>query len=159
MYANDLDITPGLVERFWSSCEPIPYAGCWIWKGSTSSDGYGQFHVGKNKYVRAHRLAFRIDRCHLDEELLVCHSCDTPRCVNPAHLWQGTMQDNHDDREAKGHTARGETGGMTKLTQVQVLQIRQLLAAGHTQENIAASFDVTDGSISNIKTGRTWSHI
>ncbi len=79
--------------------------GCTLWMGRKNEDGYGIVYVeGRPKL--AHRICFSIKKHAIPDGLCVCHSCDNPPCVNPAHLWIGTRGDNNRDRTAKGRTAR-----------------------------------------------------
>lgn len=80
--------------------------GCWIWQGTKSSRGYGLLIVDK-KQVRAHRYAWKLFKKKSEEGLCVCHTCDTPSCVNPKHLFLGTHKDNAEDRERKGRHGIG----------------------------------------------------
>ena len=75
--------------------------GCWNWEASGHPKGYGQFWVN-GKYERANRAAYRLYKGEIPEGLIVCHSCDNPKCVNPRHLWVGTNSDNQRDRVRKG---------------------------------------------------------
>jgi hypothetical protein len=79
--------------------------GCWLWTGLKDRDGYGLIN-SKNKNIRAHRWAAKYLKGLDIDDLCVCHSCDTPSCVNPEHLWIGTNADNNADRVAKGRTTR-----------------------------------------------------
>ena len=75
-------------------------AGCWIWTGSFFKDGYGQMkRHGKN--LKAHRVFYAEYNGAIPDGLCVLHKCDTPACVNPAHLWAGTDIDNIHDRDTK----------------------------------------------------------
>lgn len=73
----------------------IDSSGCWIWKKSTNSAGYGQLTVNK-KYWLAHRYALSCKQRVLDTDV-VRHSCHNPRCCNPDHLSVGTHADNYQD--------------------------------------------------------------
>lgn len=75
---------------------------CWLWNGNLDKDGYGRIFVAGRGKVRAHRIAFELYKHKIPKKLLVCHKCDNPRCVRPAHLWLGTHVDNMQDMISKG---------------------------------------------------------
>jgi hypothetical protein len=74
---------------------------CWIWIGSTDTKGYGQLWK-EGTQAQAHRVSWELANGLILGGLFVCHHCDNPPCVNPAHLFLGTNQDNMDDMTAKG---------------------------------------------------------
>jgi len=79
--------------------------GCMEWQGTFNPNGYGkaQFKVSDDyTYYGAHRVAYYLEHGDFDRDLVVCHSCDNKRCVNPDHLWIGTQKDNLADMVAKG---------------------------------------------------------
>ncbi len=80
---------------------PEPNTGCWLWLGPYARRDYG--HVsGFTGETLAHRLFWRHHRGAPPPGLHVLHRCDTPACVNPAHLFLGTDADNIHDMMAKG---------------------------------------------------------
>lgn len=83
---------------------------CWPWQGPRNSKGYGQFRLGTkrpHRAVTASRVAWSLSHGRdFPAGMLACHSCDNPPCVNPAHIWPGTHQQNVDDMYAKGRRPR-----------------------------------------------------
>jgi len=136
--------------------------GCWNWTACKDRWGYGRFKIN-GKHCGAHRVSYELYKNKIPEGLLIRHSCDNPACVNPDHLKLGTVQDNVDDRTKRGRHKcgyrKGEKNGSAKLTEADVLEIRQWLEFGYTQRVIAEMFGVAHSRISMIKTGKHWSHI
>lgn len=89
-------------DRLWSRCE-IQANGCWIYQGTQTSNGYGLLCY-RNKAWRTHRLAFKLWHGDVPAGHFVCHTCDTPLCCNPAHLFAGTPLQNTRDSVRKGRT-------------------------------------------------------
>jgi hypothetical protein len=73
---------------------------CWLWNGSCSKDGYGVMGVGRSQ-KRAHRMAYECFVGEIPDGMLVCHTCDVPKCVNPDHLFLGNRTDNMKDCATK----------------------------------------------------------
>ena len=118
-----------LMGRFQSKVFVNPYCGtdqCWEWQDSKDKDGYGKMRVGKRK-VRAHRLSYKLFVGDVPDDMLVCHKCDNPGCVNPSHLFLGSYLDNNRDSHKKGRGAdqTGENNHRSKLTWRDVREIRR----------------------------------
>ena len=84
---------------------------CWLWTGALNSKGYGSMSYN-GKGTNAHRLSYILHKGEIPDGLIICHTCDTPKCVNPDHLWAGTPSENMKDMFAKdrqGSTSRQKT--------------------------------------------------
>jgi len=94
----------------------------------------------------------------IPEGKLVCHTCDTPLCINPDHLFIGTNADNIQDCVKKGRAARakGSRNGNAKFDEGQVIEIKVLLNQGNSRRKIAREFGVAHQTVNAINTGKTW---
>lgn len=141
---------------------------CWPWAGTVRGNGYGRLRVGGRggRDLLAHRAVYEVLVGPIPDGLCVCHSCDNPPCVNPAHLFLGTQFDNMRDMAAKGRQSRqqrpdlilrGESVKGSKLTWEKVSAIRMRYAAGGvTQQDLAAEYGVRQSLISRIVLGQSW---
>jgi hypothetical protein len=152
---NALD-RAGPAERFWSYV--VKGDGCWLWAGGRQNGGYGTFRDRPGHSVKAHRYSYQLCHGPIPPGLCVCHTCDNRACVNPAHLFLGTHQDNMDDRSRKGRQAvlRGEANGRAKLTACQAEAIRRRRKSGETGRDLACTFGVSRATIDRITYGRSW---
>ena len=75
--------------------------GCWNWTGKQNENGYGSITV-EGTYTRAHRAMYFMLHPDADQSLVVMHTCDNPRCINPYHLRLGTQKENMMDMHDKG---------------------------------------------------------
>jgi hypothetical protein len=95
-------------QRFWPKVDKRGPDECWLWKAKRTKGGagYGLIYSGVGTVmIYAHRVSWELaNGCPVPEGLLVCHSCDNPGCVNPAHLWPGTQSENLMDMVAKGRS-------------------------------------------------------
>lgn len=134
--------------------------GCWIYSGRIRDDDYGNiFHNGKHE--KAHRLFWELHNSKIPEGMKVLHKCDVRSCVNPAHLFLGTQQDNMTDMKAKGRwpDRKGSINGNAKLSEGQILEIFTLLEEGRLfNYEIAELYGVAGTTISYIK-NKGWRHL
>lgn len=144
----------------------IQNGSCMDWMGGTDRKGYGCVNwKGKNK--RAHRLSYELIYGEIPKGFLICHSCDNPLCINPKHLWAGTSKQNTLDMMSKGrgNMIKGQRlknsplRPFAKLSEGDVRNIRKRLSSGEKAVTIAKSYNVSDRTIGDIKTGKNWSKL
>lgn len=96
--------------RFWSKVQAGSLDECWLWNASKEPSGYGHFKLsGKEGTVQAHRVVMLYVTGHWPERY-VLHHCDVRACCNPRHLYEGTQQQNVQDRQERSKTWRERTG-------------------------------------------------
>lgn len=138
---------------------PEPNSGCLLWTGWTHHEGYGAFRSGGgNKYKFAHRASWEHHHGPIPAGMVVCHKCDVRSCVNPAHLFLGTVAENNADMDSKGRrgSVPGERHPRARLTAADVIAIR---SDDRYQRVIAAQYGVAACTISEIKSRKKWRHI
>lgn len=151
------------IDRFWYYVDKRGDDDCWECKTAINKAGYpGIWDAEENKKKLSHRYSYEIHNGKIDESMYVMHTCDNPRCVNPAHLVVGTPKDNYDDMIQKGRGVRvfgkGENHPNRKLSEENVRYIREYKDQV-THAAFAEIFDVSQGTIKNIIYNRTWRHV
>ncbi|HEY3526805.1 MAG TPA: HNH endonuclease [Nitrososphaeraceae archaeon] len=139
-------------ERFESLYEKTP--GCWEWKGTLNTGGYGKF-----RGISASRVQYQYVHGTIPDNLQVCHTCDNRKCVNPAHLFLGTIGDNLKDMTDKGRRARGSDIASSILTEQMVLEIRQMRLSGKEYQEISDHFNVKWATVACICKNKQWQHV
>ena len=104
---------------------------------------------GTRKSVSTHRLSYELHYGEIPQGMEICHKCDNPCCINPDHLFAGTRQDNIDDRERKGRNnpPKGEKHAKAKLTELDVLTIREKRLQGVSFGKLAKEYGVCKKTI------------
>lgn len=150
---------PTDLERLISNTAESDPSKCWEWTGARNTAGYGSFQM-RGKWMNASRAAYILLVGEIPNGLHVCHKCDNPPCVNPAHLFLGTHKENMADMRRKNRhrppVLNGERHPMAKLNWDSVREILALRKAGERSASIASKFNVSKGAICDIIYGRRW---
>lgn len=126
-----------------------PRTGCWIWIGAKTYWGYGT-RTNNGKTRRTHRISYELHIGAIPKGMCVLHSCDNPPCVNPDHLFLGTLKDNSQDMVAKGRSVAGIKNGMCRLQESDIEQMRDSWNGGCPMEALAHEFKCSLSTVSRI---------
>lgn len=160
------------VARFMAKVYPEPNSGCWLWDAGVSRGGYGVFRLSDVRHsAAAHRVSYEHHIGPIPEGIFVCHRCDVPGCVNPAHLFLGTAHENVVDMIVKGRglmggdhhwtrrrpdrIPRGSNCHSTRHSAAVIQEIRRLRTTGLSQDAIAGMVHVSQSQISAILRGKS----
>jgi len=135
-----------IIKRFWKYVNKKGPDECWEWKAAKDGTGYGLITI-KMVMHKAHRVSWAIAHhtWPIPNGFQINHTCDNRSCVNPAHLYLGTQQDNMQDRSS--------------LTPDMVREIKRMRKAGYRQNFLAKKYGVSNASIHDICKGKRWSNI
>lgn len=123
-----------------------------------NAGGYGNTTI-KGRMCYLHRLAYA-EHNGLDVfamgDVVIRHTCDNPRCINPRHLLAGTQAQNMQDKVQRGRIPKGEAHKRAKLTDLQVGEIRRLYTLKEnrpSQRTLAVQYGVSQRQILRIVNG------
>jgi|ERR1700734_436300 len=131
---------------------------CWNWTKGINNHGYGNMWI-EGKTRAAHRVSYEIYKGEIPKGMVILHSCDNKRCINPNHLSVGTFKENTHDALRKGRMAFGERQGNSILKNRDVVVIKQRLANKERIVDIARDYSVDETTIGKIKSGANWKNI
>ena len=130
-------------------------SSCWEWAASIGSAGYGHFWF-RGRPRPSSQVSYMLYIGEIPDGLCILHKCDNRKCVNPDHLFVGTVAENSADMVSKGRQAKGESVAASKLTEKQVLEIRN---DPRSQRKIGLDYGVSHTTVCDIKSGAAWSHV
>lgn len=159
------------IDRFWSKVKKQD--SCWGFNSAADRDGYHATSYidvnGTRRKVGAHRFMMMVLGHVIPPGHVVCHHCDNPGCVNPNHLFIGTVNDNNQDKVRKGRQSSfpGSKNGQAKLDEITARKIKQETVVGNRSgynngsnvRAIANKYNVHVETVRLIARGITWSHI
>ena len=159
-------LSPEFQARFWSHVDRKGTDECWLWTANVGrSYGLMQITVNKHKFCfSAHRLSWIIKNQKFppSEKPQILHSCIAcPTCCNPNHLRAGTPQENMADKinQGRGNFPYGQRAWGCKLSDAQVIEIRDLIARGHMQKTVAKMFGISRQQVCKIHLGLRWKNL
>ena len=127
--------------------------GCWEWQGFVNPNGYARLQwtsADGVKTIYGHRTSFRAFKGEIPVGMVVRHTCDNRKCLNPDHLELGTQADNMHDRTRRGGC------GWAKLTPESVRDIHSEYESGATQTALAMKHGVSQALVSKVLRGKAW---
>ena len=139
-------------QLFWAKVDRREPDECWEWQGSRGASGHGQLSAKALRPVpiRAHVMSFFLE--HGRWPVPAClHRCDNAPCVNPAHLYEGTQQQNMEDRRVRNPRYGAANPAAKHAGLVGV--IRERVARGEPQAQIARDLHISSAVVSRIARG------
>lgn len=133
-----------------------------VLRPATNKGGYLAVALsnGKGRNERVHRLvALAFLGEPPEDKPYVLHNDGDKKNNTPANLRYGDASANAHDAIRHGQMLVGEERHTSKLTERQVRKILALRRSGMTQTEISESFGVAQSTVSNILTGKCWSHL
>jgi hypothetical protein len=154
---NNQHTAPRLIDKFNLYTKQQP-SGCVTWEAGKTSDGYGVVNFD-GKSLLAHRVAFELFKGIKPTGKLVCHTCDTPSCVNENHLFLGSQADNMADMKAKSRRKNiglSEDNGRAKLNLCKANEIREKRMGGKTLKELAIEYEVGISTVCRVTRMENW---
>lgn len=145
------------IERFWGNVEKTKH--CWTWSAACFAKGYGLYYAGSLRHM-AHRFSWELSNGQIPRGLFVLHHCDNRPCVNPSHLFLGTLLDNNLDMARKGRQVFGEIVVTSKLTETKASEIlKKYNTNKYSQARLAREYQMSKTAIYELVRGISWRRV
>src|ERR1700761_1091810 len=141
------------LTRLHSKCDKNGIGGCWNWTSTFFSGKdlpYGQFWLN-GKITGAHRASYALSVGEIPEGMHVLHRCNNSKCINPSHLYLGDHAQNMRDRDACGHTRKGEHRYNYRRFHELCDKTLELRSSGMTIANIKRQLGIGHGTYYRIR--------
>jgi hypothetical protein len=135
---------------------------CLPWPFAKNIDGYGLVYLDGTQMIASRMMCILAHGAPSEPAFQAAHSCGNGHlgCVNPLHLRWATPSENQAERIDHGTDSRGSGNGRAKLTEADVIEIREVFATGEfSKKEIAAECGVTPSLIGSIIKRKAWTHI
>ncbi len=123
--------------------------GCWVWSGHTYKNGYG-VRKAFGKDVSAHRFSYELHKGSIPHGMMVLHSCDNKRCINPDHLRVGSHSENMAEASSRGRMRSGTRHPMYGRSNPRPLQANRVRVLGveySSQKEAERSLGLGSGTV------------
>lgn len=106
--AGTFKISETLSQRLERGAIPEPNSGCILWLRKVDPSGYGRVRHRPTSPIPlyVHRAAWEVANGPIPAGMCVCHKCDVRTCINPQHMFLGTLIENIADMDAKGRRGK-----------------------------------------------------
>jgi hypothetical protein len=148
-----------LADVFWSKV--VTTDDCWWWTGAKKGNGYGHI-TRRGQGMLAHRVSYELHHGPIPDGMYVCHRCDHPACVNPAHLFAAPPMTNVADMRRKGRAVyvNGQRKANAKMTDALVVEMRARFAAGGiSQRELGRQYGIAAPIARAIVRRERWVHV
>jgi hypothetical protein len=163
MHVNDIPVLPNyqsVLKKFEDKFTRRGQRSCWPWHATRTAKGYGRVNIQRT-YFLAHRVAYVLYKGPIPDGVgfhgtCLLHRCDNPECVNPNHMFFGTVEENNNDMARKNRSAYGVRANTAKLDDEKVRAIRTSSA---TVASIARMYGVGWSCVHKIRERETWRRV
>ena len=153
------------IKRFYKFVSPEPNSGCWLWTGACINTGYGVFCIGRvvdgdKRNVLAHRMSIGLAGAYVPDDKCVLHKCDNKVCVNPDHLYIGTVKDNSRDAVERGrHGGRPMPGQQNPRAKITEDIARAIYSSTDSLSMLAKRYGISKTQAGHIKLKKSWRYM
>ena len=130
---------------------------CWESTRNPKSSRPFMVHRGVCRSLSRLALALHTGKSLKNKQAL--HHCDNPRCVNPEHLYIGTISDNMKDSHDRSRYVVGSSNPAAKLNESDVRKIRRRWDRGWTTRKLADCFGIHREHVYRIIHRNSWKHV